>query len=73
VEFLSLDIFSSLLAVAVGQCLAYHIYKYSKPGKAVAIIALLIVIVLLIMFVIFTYKAPHVPLFLDRNTCTYGI
>jgi hypothetical protein len=73
VEFLVLDIFSSLLALAVGQCLAYHIYKYSKPVKSVAIIAFFIVIVLLIMFVVFTYEAPHVPLFLDRNTGTYGI
>jgi heme/copper-type cytochrome/quinol oxidase subunit 4 len=73
VEFLALDIFSSLLAIAVGQCLAYHIYKYSKPAKSVSIIAFLIVIVLLIMFVVFTYKAPHVPLFLDKNTGTYGV
>jgi hypothetical protein len=73
VEFLALDIFSSLLAVAVGQCLAYHIYKYSKPVKSVSILAFFIVIVLLTMFIVFTYKAPHVPLFLDRNTGTYGI
>jgi hypothetical protein len=73
VEFLALDIFSSLLAVAVGQLLAYHIYKYSKPWKAASIMSLMIVIAMLIMFVVFTYKAPNVPLFRDKNTGSYGI
>lgn len=73
VEFLVFDIFSSFLAVAVGQCLAYHVYKYSRPGNLAAILSLAIVIVLLIMFITFTYKAPHIPLFRDRNTGTYGI
>lgn len=73
VEFLALDIFSALLALAVGQSLGYHLYKYSKPAKAVSIMAFLIAVVLLLMFVAFTYKAPHIPLFYDRNTGIYGI
>ncbi|MCM0650102.1 DUF6512 family protein [Clostridium swellfunianum] len=73
VEFLAFDIFSSLFATAVGQCLAYHIFKYSKPTKPAAVIAFLGVAVLLVMFVAFTYNTPHVPLFLDRNTGGYGI
>lgn len=73
VEILALDIFSTLLALAAGQCLAYHLYKYAKPTRIVSILSLAVVIVLIFMFVTFTFGAPHLPLFRDRNTGSFGI
>jgi hypothetical protein len=73
VEILALDIFSTLLALAVGQCLAYHLYKYAKPSRLVSILSLAVVIVLILMFVTFTFGAPHIPLFRDKNTGSFGI
>ncbi len=73
VEFLALDIFSALLALAAGQCLAYHLYKYAKPSKLVSVLSLAVVIVLIFMFVTFTSKAPYLPIFRDKNSGSYGI
>jgi succinate dehydrogenase hydrophobic anchor subunit len=72
-EILALDISSTLLAIAVGQGLAYHLYKYAKPSKLVSFFSLAVIIILIAMFVIFTFQTPHVPLFRDRNTGSYGI
>lgn len=73
VEILALDIFSAFLAIVVGQYLSYHIYKYAKPGRLVSILSLGLVIALIFMFVVFTFKAPHINLFRDRNTGNYGL
>lgn len=73
VEFLALDIFSLLLAIAVGQWLGFHIYKYAEPSKLIVYVSLAVIIILIFMFIYFTYSTPHISLFRDRNTGGYGI
>lgn len=73
VEFLALDILSLLLALALGQLLGFHIYKYAEPSKFIAYVSLAAIIILVFMFVYFTFATPHINLFRDRNTGGYGI
>jgi hypothetical protein len=73
IESLVLDIFSLFLGVAVGQILGVHIYKYSKANFATTFISILILCLMVIAFTSFTFYPPHLPLFQNSLTGTYGI
>jgi hypothetical protein len=73
VEFLALDIFSLLLAIAVGQWLGFHIYKHTNPSKFILCLSLIAIIIFVFMFAYFTFAPPHIHLFRDKNTGGYGI
>ena len=73
-EFLIVDILLFIASVYVAYRFSYKMLqtdKYSSPSsKGLAIIG---IIVLLICVVIFTFAPPHINLFLDPSTGTYGI
>jgi hypothetical protein len=73
IESLILDIFSLFLGVAVGQCLALHVYKYKKFNHYCLYIAVTILIFMAITFIVFTFYPPHIPLFEDPSTKIYVI
>lgn len=75
VESLFLDIISLLLAIAVGQCLGFHIYKYCNPrhSRLAVYISFAIIMMLVIIFILFTFLPPHIPIFMDSNTGGFGI
>ncbi len=63
IESMILDIFSLLLGLAAAHGLAYHIYKYSRPGRYCMYISITVLILLAVLFTVFTFKPPHIPLF----------
>ncbi|NMC56369.1 MAG: hypothetical protein GYA50_04010 [Eubacteriaceae bacterium] len=71
VEFLVVDIIILFLVLMFGQLLGLHFYKHSKGIKWQA--AVFAMILIIIVFMIFTYYPPHIPLFLDTPSGTYGI
>ena len=73
IESLILDIFSFFLAVAVGQGLAFHLFKYAKLSHYSLYIAIVILISLATAFTIFTFGPPHLPMFKESLTGKYGI
>jgi succinate dehydrogenase hydrophobic anchor subunit len=72
-EILIVDILIFALAVTIGQLVSYKIMMLRKlPGYSRNFGLALIVLVGLSL-VLFTYFPPHWPIFLDKNTGTYGI
>lgn len=71
VELLWVDILILLLSLIFGQFLGLHIYRNSKGIHAKFVIAVFIALVLL--FMLFTFFPPHIPLFQDGLTGSYGI
>ncbi|MGE5328251.1 MAG: DUF6512 family protein [Deltaproteobacteria bacterium] len=73
IESLILDIFSLFLGIALGQILAFHVYKYAKLNHYWLYISIAILIFIAVTFVVFTFIPPHIPLFKDSSTGRYGI
>ncbi len=71
VELLAVDILILFLVLMFGQLLGFHFNKYSNGIRWQ--IAVLIMILIIIMFMAFTYYPPHLHLFLDTSSGTYGI
>lgn len=71
VELLWVDILILLFAVFLGQLLGLHTYRYSSGLNANFIFIVFGVIVLL--FMLFTFFPPHIPLFQDAVTGSYGL
>lgn len=71
VELIVVDIMILLLAIIFGQSLGLHIYRHGK-GVNSSIITI-VFIVLIAMFMIFTFYPPHIPLFKDSISGSYGI
>ncbi|MEG0371708.1 MAG: DUF6512 family protein [Clostridium sp.] len=67
-----LDIFSLLLAIALSQTLAIHIYKYGSFSISALFITYALVFIFIALFITFTFNPPHLPMFLDGQTGTYG-
>ncbi len=72
-ESLAIDIGTFIAAVVVGQIITYRLFNRTKPSKRTETIALTALILLAVVFIAFTYYPPHVQLFLDPETSTYGI
>ncbi|KMT22225.1 DUF6512 family protein [Clostridium cylindrosporum] len=73
IESLVLDIFSLFLGIFIGQILGLHLYRYGKFNPLVSGVLYLILILVILAFIVFTFNPPHIPLFLDSQTGTYGI
>ncbi len=72
-ESLAADIASLFVALLFGILLARHIDRHTKPGRFAAFIAVLLILLLAAAFIYFTFTPPHLPIFKDPNTGTYGI
>jgi len=73
IESLLLDILSFLLGIAIAQLYALHLYHYAKFNFIWLTVAVVVLILMLFAFVYFTFSPPHIPLFMDPETKTYGI
>lgn len=71
VHLLLVDGLILLLAVAAGQLIGLHVYRYGK-GLPLAL-SLLIMLLLIGLFVYFTFQPPLLPWFRDSLTGGYGI
>jgi hypothetical protein len=72
-ESLVLDIISLLIFIAIGQFFSIHIYKRISAEKSSLYISISILVLLAAAFTVFTFAAPHIPLFKDPPTGKYGI
>lgn len=66
-----IDISIFLISVVVSYLIC--IYVYNNKAISFNIISLLLIILIMICFFIFTFYPPHLPLFLDPVTKTYGV
>lgn len=73
IQSLFLDILSLFLGVTISQFTALHIYNHAKITSFQLYFAIGMLIILAIGFTVFTFKPPHVPLFMDSITGKYGI
>ena len=73
-EILIVDIVIFAVAITAGQLTSYRILTSTvKLPEYANIISLAFIILLALVFVLFTFYPPHLPIFLDANTGTYGI
>ena len=70
---LILDILSLFFGIVIAQLKALHVYQYAKLKPGHFYLALFIFIVSFMCFIIFTFCTPHLPLFQDPLTGSYGI
>lgn len=68
-----LNILALLLGLIISILVSIHVYKYAKPSTLDGVISILILILLAILFIYLTFYPPHIPLFQDSLTGTYGI
>jgi hypothetical protein len=73
VESLLLDILSVLLGLAVGVLLAVHVTKHTSPGAFAAFLAVVLLLLMAGSFIYFTFAPPHLPIFRDPPSGSYGI
>lgn len=72
-EILIVDILIFIIAIAVGQIASYKILTAQQFSRRLNITGLALVILLAITFIVFTFYPPHLPVFRDALTGTYGI
>jgi hypothetical protein len=68
-----LDILSLIIGVILGQLVALKIYTDLELKTYHYLIIYIIFFSFVFMFIIFTYKTPHLPLFKDQTTGSYGL
>jgi hypothetical protein len=72
-EILVVDILIFLLAITIGQMISYKIMTMPRLPIITKYAGAGIIILIGLSLIIFTYYPPHWPIFLDKNTLTYGI
>jgi hypothetical protein len=70
---LAVDILSFVLAVIACQIASYKIITQKPMVSRLSVISVALLGCLLLAFTVFTFYPPHLPLFLDGPTGTYGI
>lgn len=68
-----LDVFSLLLALTIGQILAFHLYKNIRSTNMKLMVGILIILLIIVCTIVFTFYPIHIPMFRDGNTGLYGI
>jgi len=72
-EILIVDILIFLVAIVIGQLTSYKIMISDRLPKYSNVISPIFIILLASILILFTFYPPHLPIFLDGNTGTYGI
>ena len=72
-EILAVDILIFALAVTAGQIISYKIMTLPPLPQRVRIVAPMLIIVLAVVLIVTTFYPPHLPIFMDHNTLSYGI
>lgn len=73
VESLPVDIIGLFLSLLFGILLARHIDRHLTPGMFAAFIAVAVILLMAAAFLYYTFEPPHLPIFKDPPTGTYGI
>lgn len=67
----------AIFVIAVLISYSYTAWQLQKlhptPSSIQVVVALLLLLALLLVFVFFTYTPPHIPLFADPTTGSYGV
>ena len=69
----SIDIFSFVIAVIIGQLISYKLFTYRQMSASFGKIAIAAIILLAVAFVFFTFYPPQLQIFQDSSNGTYGI
>ena len=72
-EILIVDILIFLVAIIKWQLTSYKIMTSARVPKYTNFISPIFIILLALVLMVFTFYPPHLPIFLDGNTGTYGI
>ena len=72
-EILIVDILIFLVAIIIGQSISYRIMTSGQLHKYSSALSAVFIILLALIFMLFTLYPPHLPIFLDGNSGTYGI
>jgi hypothetical protein len=72
-EILIVDILIFLVAIIIGQLTSYKIMTSARLPEYTNFISPIFIILLALVLMLFTFYPPHLPIFLDANTGTYGI
>lgn len=70
-HFAIVDIISFIVAIIIGEIYTYKKIKSNIPCNN--LISIITLIILTFSFIIFTFKTPHIEIFKDPSTKTYGI
>jgi len=73
VEILAVDILIFIIAIAICQIISYKILTADRLPHWFNTAGIILIVLLGILFAVFTFFPPHLPIFLDANTGTYGI
>jgi len=71
-HFLWADILTFILGVAIAYLYSWRIINKQPIGPIAQIIGIILVVMLALCFVILTFSPPHIPIFLDSVTKSYG-
>jgi hypothetical protein len=71
-NYLLLDIGSFIAGVLLGQLSCYKLLQ-SKPSKVLNRLGIIALLAIVALFAISTYYPPHLTIFRDNRTDTYGI
>jgi hypothetical protein len=72
-EILIVDIIIFALAVTLGQLVSYKVLTLRKLPNLTNYAGIAVIILLGLILILFTFFPLHLPIFLDKNTGTYGI
>ncbi len=72
-HYLWVDLLIAFMSGLFAQSISYKLITSKKNYKVLKNISILLIILPILVFSIFTFKPPHIPLFFDKNTNSYGI
>ena len=72
-EILIVDITIFLVAIIAGQYASYKILTLPRELNISKVVPLFFIIILGVVLILTTYLPPHLPIFLDGNSATYGL
>jgi len=70
---LLLDISSFFFAVAASYYVSFRIITSQRTAKLQKLVSLVAVLTILLVVILTTYYPPHLPLFQDENSHSYGV
>jgi uncharacterized membrane protein len=73
IESLLVDSILFFLGIIAGQFAAVHVYRYAEPNRLWLFLAAGFILLFMAALISFTFWQPHLPLFLDKPTGTYGL
>lgn len=72
-ESVIVDIALAFICYFLALSIALHVYTFVAPSQLKIAISIIYIVLMTLTFFIFTFNPPHIPLFLDTTTGTYGI